>query len=135
MLTNVTNPRSLVIRKELYEKTVIRRGATIGANATIVCGVTIGLFAFIGAGAVVRCNVPDYGMMLGVPAVQRGWMSRHGWPLNFDNAGEAICSESNLRYRLKNNKVWCLDISEEERLPKDLAVGKKKYSKFKYNQS
>ena len=71
VLTNITNPRSQIVRKKLYEKTLIRRGATIGSNATIVCGVTIGLYAFIGAGAVVRSEVPDYAMMLGVPAVQR----------------------------------------------------------------
>ena len=134
VLTNITNPRSEVVRKTLYEETLIRRGATIGANATIVCGVTIGLFAFIGAGAVVRSNVPDYAMMLGVPAVQRGWISRHGHQLHFDNTGEAICPESELRYRLNNNKVCCLDLREEEPLPNELALGKRTYSSIKFKE-
>ena len=110
VLTNITNPRSQVVRKTLYEETLIQRGATIGANATIVCGVKIGRYAFIGAGAVVRSSVPDYAMMLGVPAVHRGWMSRHERALHFDNEGKAICPESEMRYRLDNNKVCCLDL-------------------------
>jgi UDP-2-acetamido-3-amino-2,3-dideoxy-glucuronate N-acetyltransferase len=72
------NPRSQIVRRGQYARTLVRRGATIGANATIVCGATIGRYAFIGAGVVVRGDVPDYGLMLGVPAVQQGWMSRHG---------------------------------------------------------
>ena len=127
VLTNITNPRSQIVRKTLYEKTLIRCGATIGANATIVCGVTIGLYAFIGAGAVVRSDVPDYAMMLGVPAVQRSWMSRHGHTLHFNDAGEAICPESELRYRLNNNKVRCIDLGEDEPLPEEVAVGKATY--------
>ncbi len=134
VLTNIPNPRSQVVRKNLYEETLIQRGATIGANATIVCGVTIGLYAFIGAGAVVRSNVPDYAMMLGVPAVQRGWMSRHGQPLHFDNAGEAICPESELRYRLSNNKVFCLDLREEAPLREELATGTVSYADLKRKQ-
>ena len=78
VFTNVINPRSQFVRKSEYQRTLVRRGATIGANATIVCGITIGQYAFIGAGAVVRGDVPDYALMLGVPAKQRGWMSRHG---------------------------------------------------------
>jgi UDP-2-acetamido-3-amino-2,3-dideoxy-glucuronate N-acetyltransferase len=134
VLTNITNPRSQIVRKKLYEKTLIRRGATIGANATIVCGVTIGLYAFIGAGAVVRSDVPDYAMMLGVPAVQRSWVSRHGHALHFDNAGEATCPESELRYRLSNNKVCCLDLGEEEPLREELATGTVSYSGLKRKQ-
>ncbi len=116
VLTNIINPRSQVIRKTLYEKTLIKRGATIGANATVLCGVTIGRYAFIGAGAVVRSDAPDYATMLGVPANQHGWMSRHGHALHFDNTEVATCPESKLRYQLKNNRVNCLDLDEEEPL-------------------
>src|SRR5512137_1907069 len=99
VLTNVTNPRSQINRHSLYEKTVIKRGATIGANATIVCGVTIGRYAFIGAGAVVTKDVPDYALMVGSPARQKGWMSRHGHMLkNPDKDGILVCPESGLRY-------------------------------------
>src|SRR5512138_1637036 len=78
VLTNVTNPRSQVVRKSLYEKTLLRRGCSIGANATVVCGTTVGRYAFVGAGAVVAKDVPDYALVVGVPARQKGWMSRHG---------------------------------------------------------
>ena len=98
VLTNVTNPRSQVSRKTLYEKTLIRRGATIGANATIVCGITLGRYSFIGAGAVVTKDVPDYGLILGNPGKLSGYMSRHGHKLNFDDSNQAICPESNYRY-------------------------------------
>jgi len=101
VLTNVTNPRSQVNRHRIYEKTLIRRGATIGANATIVCGVTIGCYAFIGAGAVVTRDVPDYALVLGNPAKQKGWMSRHGHVLcDPDEEGMMTCLESGLRYQL-----------------------------------
>ena len=131
VLTNITNPRSQVVRKTLYEETLIQRGATIGANATIVCGVKIGRYAFIGAGAVVRSSVPDYAMMLGVPAVHRGWMSRHGHALHFDNEGKAICPESDMRYRLSNYKVCCLDLGEEKSLSNELATGTVSYPDLK----
>src|SRR5205807_680278 len=85
VLTNVTNPRSQVNRHSLYETTVLRRGCTIGANATIVCGVTIGRYAFVGAGSVVTKDVPDYALVLGNPATQTGWMSRHGHRLDTDD--------------------------------------------------
>ena len=134
VLTNISNPRSQVVRKTLYEKTLIRRGATIGSNATIVCGVTIGLYAFIGAGAVVRSDVPDYAMMLGVPAKQRGWMSRHGHIICFDDSGGTNCPESKLRYELVDGRVCCLDLGEEESLPEDLATGTVLYSDLKRNQ-
>jgi UDP-2-acetamido-3-amino-2,3-dideoxy-glucuronate N-acetyltransferase len=101
VLTNVTNPRSQINRHSLYEKTMIRRGATIGANATVVCGITIGRYAFIAAGAVIAKDVPDYGFMIGAPARHTGWMSRHGHILkNPDTDGIMVCPESGLRYQL-----------------------------------
>lgn len=133
VLTNVTNPRSQVSRKSLYEKTVIKRGATIGANATIVCGITIGRYAFIGAGAVVSKDVPDYAFMVGVPARQKGWMSRHGHILNKPDAeGVMTCPESGLRYRIVGDAVLkCLDLDEEAPLPPELAIGKIFYDDLK----
>ena len=135
VFTNVTNPRAQVVRRDLYEKTLIRRGVTIGANATIVCSVTIGRYAFIGAGAVVRSDVPDYAMMLGVPAVQNGWMSRHGHILIFDDAGKATCPESKLQYQLEDSRVRCMDLEEEAPLPGELAVGEVTYSDLKQNRT
>jgi UDP-2-acetamido-3-amino-2,3-dideoxy-glucuronate N-acetyltransferase len=135
VLTNVTNPRSQVNRQKLYEKTVIRKGATIGANATVVCGVTIGRYAFIGAGTVVTKNVPDYGMVIGNPGKHVGWMSRHGHRLSFDAEGFAKCSESGFKYRLKGDAdraiVFCLDLNEEETLLPQFTVGEKCYSYYK----
>jgi UDP-2-acetamido-3-amino-2,3-dideoxy-glucuronate N-acetyltransferase len=118
VFTNVTNPRSQISRKEEYRRTLIRRGATIGANATIVCGVTVGRYAFIGAGAVVRTDVPDYALMLGVPAVQKGWMSRHGRRLpESDSSGVRTCPESGWRYREEPPGVLrCLDWPEDKAL-------------------
>ena len=119
VLTNVRNPRSQIVRRELYERTVLRRGATIGANATIVCGVTVGRFAFIAAGAVVTHNVPDYALMMGVPAIQAGWMSRHGHRLS---RGTMTCPESGYRYEeistMFGNALRCLDLLEDEPLPR-----------------
>jgi UDP-2-acetamido-3-amino-2,3-dideoxy-glucuronate N-acetyltransferase len=118
VFTNVVNPRSQIVRHDLYERTLVRRGATIGANATIVCGATVGRYAFIGAGAVVRGDVPDYALMLGVPAVQKGWMSRHGHRLEFTSDGIAVCPESGWRYReVEPGLLRCLDLSEDEALP------------------
>ena len=136
VLTNVTNPRSQVNRHELYEKTLLRRGCTVGANATIVCGVTIGRYAFIGAGAVVTKSVPDYALMLGNPARQKGWMSRHGLPLvNPEADGIMRCPESDFRYREESPGVLrCLDLDEEASLPPGLAVGHRKYDEFKQSQ-
>jgi len=131
VLTNVTNPRSQIRRHSLYEPTVIRRGATIGANATLVCGITLGRYAFVAAGAVVSRNVPDYGFVLGVPARQAGWMSRHGHRLRFGPDGVAVCPESGLRYRLDTNRVHCLDLDEEAPLPAALAVGARSYDACK----
>ncbi|NVN93451.1 MAG: N-acetyltransferase, partial [Desulfuromonadales bacterium] len=125
VLTNVTNPRAQVIRRSLYEKTVLRRGASIGANATVVCGVTIGRYAFVAAGAVVVKDVPDYALMVGVPARQNGWMSRHGHLLrNPDPGGVMSCPESGLRYKVaEHGGMRCLDLDEEEPLPDHLAIG------------
>ncbi|HBF87098.1 MAG TPA: N-acetyltransferase [Bacteroidales bacterium] len=105
VFTNVINPRSAVNRKQEYKKTFVRKGATIGANSTIVCGIEIGQFAFIGAGAVVTKDVKAYALVVGNPARQTGWMSEFGQKLKFDNAGIAICSESNEKYFIKNDVV------------------------------
>jgi UDP-2-acetamido-3-amino-2,3-dideoxy-glucuronate N-acetyltransferase len=105
VFTNVTNPRSAVNRKNQYAKTLVKKGASIGANATIVCGHDIGMFAFIGAGAVVTKDVPDYAMVVGNPARQTGWMSEYGHKLIFDSSGKAICPESKEEYKLANGKV------------------------------
>jgi UDP-2-acetamido-3-amino-2,3-dideoxy-glucuronate N-acetyltransferase len=105
VFTNVINPRSAVSRKDQYGKTVVEKGATIGANATIVCGITIGRFSFIGAGAVVTKNVKPYALVIGNPARQTGWMSEYGQKLRFDESGIATCRESGDRYRLTDNEV------------------------------
>jgi UDP-2-acetamido-3-amino-2,3-dideoxy-glucuronate N-acetyltransferase len=105
VFTNVINPRSAVNRKSEYAKTVVKKGASIGANATIVCGHNIGAFAFIGAGAVVTKNVPDYALLVGNPAKQIGWVSEYGHRLNFDEKGLAVCPETNQEYELKENLV------------------------------
>ncbi|MBD8880683.1 UDP-2-acetamido-3-amino-2,3-dideoxy-D-glucuronate N-acetyltransferase [Rhodanobacter sp. 7MK24] len=103
VFTNVYNPRSLIGRKDEYRDTLVKRGATLGANCTIVCGITIGEFAFVGAGAVVNRNVPAYALMVGVPARQVGWMSEFGeqLPLPPDGRGEAICAHTGARYVLR----------------------------------
>lgn len=105
VFTNVTNPRSAVNRRGQYAKTNVGRGASIGANATIVCGHNIGKFAFIGAGAVVTKEVPDYALVVGNPARQIGWMSEYGERLNFNDNGLAICPESQQEYKLENKTV------------------------------
>ncbi|MEJ0055065.1 MAG: acyltransferase [Bacteroidota bacterium] len=105
VFTNVSNPRSAVNRKSQYEKTLVKKGASIGANATIVCGNTIGRFAFIGAGAVVTKDVPDYALVVGNPGRQKGWMSEFGHRLEFDSNGHAVCLESNGKYELINGQV------------------------------
>jgi len=105
VFTNVINPRSAINRKSEYAKTLVKKGATIGANATIVCGHDIGRFAFIGAGAVVTKNVPDYALVIGNPARQTGWMSEYGHKLSFDKNGIAFCPESHERYQLTSGKV------------------------------
>jgi UDP-2-acetamido-3-amino-2,3-dideoxy-glucuronate N-acetyltransferase len=105
VLTNVINPRSAVSRKSEFKTTLIKKGASIGANATIVCGNTIGEYAFIGAGAVVTRDVPAYALIIGNPGRQTGWMSEHGHKLLFDEQGKATCSESGFQYKLEANMV------------------------------
>ena len=105
VFTNVTNPRSAVVRRGEYEETIVRKGASIGANATIVCGHNIGKYAFIGAGAVVTKEIKNYALVVGNPAKQIGWMSEYGHRLNFNDEGIAICPESNEKYKLENDKV------------------------------
>jgi UDP-2-acetamido-3-amino-2,3-dideoxy-glucuronate N-acetyltransferase len=105
VFTNVINPRSAVNRKSEYAKTIVKKGASIGANATIVCGHDIGAFAFIGAGAVVTKNVPDYALLVGNPAKQIGWVSEYGHRLNFDESGLAVCPETGQEYLKSNNEV------------------------------
>jgi len=109
VLTNVINPRSAIIRKKEYKNTIIKKGATIGANATIICGIEIGSYAFIGAGAVVTKSVLPYALMLGNPAKQTGWMSEYGQRLHFEN-NKATCNESGQSYILENNLVKRLDL-------------------------
>jgi UDP-2-acetamido-3-amino-2,3-dideoxy-glucuronate N-acetyltransferase len=105
VFTNVMNPRSAVNRKDQYSRTVVKKGASIGANATIVCGNDIGEYAFIGAGSVVTKEVPDFALVVGNPARQIGWMSAYGHRLNFDSQGRAVCPESNEHYQLTDGKV------------------------------
>ncbi|MBU1694864.1 MAG: Gfo/Idh/MocA family oxidoreductase [Verrucomicrobia bacterium] len=133
VLTNVTNPRSQVNRHALYEKTLLKRGCSIGANATIVCGVTVGRYAFIGAGSVVTKDVPDYALVLGTPARSKGWMSRHGHRLGApDGQGVMRCPESGFRYKeVEPGVLRCLDLDEEAPLPPTLAKGEKSYDEFK----
>lgn len=133
VLTNVTNPRSQVLRRSLYEPTLLKRGCSIGANSTVVCGITIGRYAFVAAGAVVAKDVPDYALIVGVPGRQKGWMSRHGHVLkNPDADGVLTCPESRLRYKeVEPGVLHCLDLDEEAPLPPELAVGKLFYDELK----
>ena len=107
VFTNVNNPRSEIVRKNEFRKTLVKRGATLGANCTIVCGVTIGAFAFIGAGAVVNKDVPDYALMVGVPSKQIGWMSEYGEKLDLPVLGnvQTTCKHTGQQYQLKNDKL------------------------------
>ena len=118
VLTNISNPRSQINRQALYEKTKISRGATIGAIATIVCGVTLGRYCFIAAGAVVTRDVPDYAFIVGVPGRQKGWMTRHGHRLMVnENQADLICPECGLRYKLcEDGSLHCIDLKEDEPL-------------------
>jgi UDP-2-acetamido-3-amino-2,3-dideoxy-glucuronate N-acetyltransferase len=118
VFTNVINPRSQIVRHSAYLPTLVRRGVTIGANATIVCGATIGRYAFIGAGAVVRGDVADYALMVGVPARRIGWMSRHGHRLPTPDAnGLMVCPESGWRYQeVEPGVMRCLDWPEDQAL-------------------
>ncbi|MBA4409127.1 MAG: acyltransferase [Bacteroidota bacterium] len=105
VFTNVINPRSAVSRKDEFKPTLVKKGATIGANSTIICGITIGKYAFVGAGAVVTKNIPDYALVVGNPARQTGWMSEYGHKLNFNSVGMAVCPESQEQYQFENGKV------------------------------
>lgn len=105
VFTNIINPRSAIIRRDQYVKTLVKRGATIGANATIICGITIGEFALIGAGAVVTRDVLPYALVVGNPARQTGWVSEYGHTLKFDDNGTAICPESREKYQIINQQV------------------------------
>lgn len=136
VLTNVTNPRSQVSRHGLYEKTVFKRGCTIGANATVVCGITIGRYAFVAGGSVVTRDVPDYALVMGNPARQKGWMSRHGHRLHAaDTQGHMICPETGFRYKeVSPGHIQCLDLDEEEPLPPELTKGTKTYNEFKVRE-
>ena len=113
-----------------------RRGATIGANATIVCGITIGRYSFIAAGAVVSSNVPDYALMMGVPARHKGWMSRHGHRLGEpDSLGIMLCPESGLRFKeIEQGVIRCIDVDEEAPLPSSLAIGSVPYDHLKVDR-
>lgn len=105
VFTNIVNPRSAVIRREEYKETLVKKGASIGANATIICGNTIGAYALIGAGAVVTKEVPAYALVVGNPSKQIGWVSEYGHRLEFDESGMAICPETQQKYQLENNQV------------------------------
>jgi len=131
VFTNVVNPRAEISRRHEYTRTLVRRGATLGANATIVCGATIGRYAFIGAGAVVCGSVPDYALMLGVPARQHGWMSRHGHRLKFDDDGKSVCPESKFAYEKIGDRVRCLSLDESAPLPPELSEGRISYDELK----
>lgn len=133
VLTNVTNPRSQVDRHSLYENTHLRRGCTVGANATIVCGIDIGRYAFVGAGSVVTKSVPDFALVVGNPAHQVGWMSRHGHRLGSpDPDGVMRCPETGYRYQeVESGVLRCLDLDEEDPLPAELTVGTKSYRQIK----
>jgi UDP-2-acetamido-3-amino-2,3-dideoxy-glucuronate N-acetyltransferase len=119
VFTNITNPRSQIIRRNEYQRTLVRHGATIGANATIICGIVIGCYAFIGASSLVRKDVPDYGLIVGVPGVLIGWMSRHGYRLTSpDENGIMVCPGSGWRYtEIEPQKLRCLDWPEDKPLP------------------
>jgi UDP-2-acetamido-3-amino-2,3-dideoxy-glucuronate N-acetyltransferase len=131
VLTNLPNPRAEIRRRALFERTVFRRGATVGANATVVAGVEVGRYAFVGAGAVVTRDVPDYALIIGVPGRRAGWMSRHGHRLAASGSasdGVLVCPESGYRYELREARLRCLDLDEEAPLPPALAVGTQPYS-------
>ena len=135
VLTNVTNPRSQIKRHSLYEKILIRRGATVGANATVVCGVTLERYSFVAAGATIAKDVPDYVMVMGCPARPYAFVSRHGHILcKYDAVEERViyvCPESGFRYKFIDGVMKCLDLDEEAPLPPELSVGAKDYDSFK----
>jgi UDP-2-acetamido-3-amino-2,3-dideoxy-glucuronate N-acetyltransferase len=132
VLTNVSNPRSQVNRHALYETTRLKRGCSIGANATIVCGLTVGRYALVGAGSVVTRDLPDYALAVGNPARQVGWVSRHGHRLESSDAGVMLCPESGYHYReMEPGVLRCLDLDEDAPLPAELGQGTRSYRHFK----
>ncbi len=133
VFTNIPNPRAEINRRSLYARTLVKKGATVGANATIVPGVEIGRYAFIAAGAVLTADAPDYALMVGVPARQTGWMSRHGHILkNPDPNGIMTCPESGWRYQQQADGIFtCLDYNENDPLPENQTKGEKPYDQFK----
>ena len=136
VFTNVTNPRAEIDRRGMFERTLVCRGATIGANATILCGVTIGVYAFVGAGSVVTRDVPAHALVTGVPARRTGWMSRHGQKLPApDSSGIMVCPESGFRYRRGTNGVECLDRSAVEPLTVTGRVTGQRYVRSKLPRS
>jgi UDP-2-acetamido-3-amino-2,3-dideoxy-glucuronate N-acetyltransferase len=119
VLTNVKNPRAEFSRRDLFQRTRVLRGATIGANATVVCGVTVGRYAFVAAGAVVTRDVPDYALVKGVPASYAGWVGRHGYELAIDSeSGLWVCPESRLRYREEGGALRCVDATDDAGPPR-----------------
>ncbi|HYI93657.1 MAG TPA: Gfo/Idh/MocA family oxidoreductase [Bryobacteraceae bacterium] len=133
VLTNVSNPRSQVKRHSLYQTTRLKRGATIGANATVVCGITVGRYAFAAAGSVITKDVPDFALIMGNPGRQVGWMSRHGHRLgSADENGIMRCPESGYRYKeVEPGILRCIDLDEESPLPAELTIGTQSYREFK----
>ena len=119
VFTNVINPRSEIVRRDAYQQTTVRQGATIGANSTIMCGISIGRYAFIGAGSLVLRDVPDYGLILGVPGILKGWMSCHGYRLPHpDKNSIMVCPGSGWRYKeIEPLVIKCLDWPEDKPLP------------------
>lgn len=136
VFTNVTNPRAEVNRRGKFEVTRVCRGATVGANATILCGVTIGAYAFVGAGSVVTKDVPPYALVIGVPARKTGWMSRHGQKLGPANSeGIMVCPESGLRYRRQGTGLLCLDVNENAPLATEGRVNGESYMRSTLSRS
>ena len=135
VFTNVTNPRSEINRHALYERTHLKRGTTLGANCTIVCGTTLGRYCLVAAGAVVTKDVPDYALMMGVPARQTAWVSRHGHILAKADTRNGVftCPESGLRYELRDGIMRCLDLDEDAALPESMRQGTKMYDELKAN--
>ena len=135
VFTNVINPRAAVSRKDEYKPTLLKRGCSVGANATIVCGNTIGEWAMIAAGAVVTTDVPDHALMMGVPARQTAWVSRHGHILAKADTRNGVftCPESGLRYELRDGIMRCLDLDEDAELPESMRQGTKTYDELKAN--